>query len=155
LKRKYFVGGGAFGTIVVAFAGMLSAHSLCGCSSLEAKMQSLGASPMSDPVEFRTKLLDFIPPGSSTHEMFYSLGALALGHGIRNPKDMATDSWRSEFSDRTERRCTSRESRMSCRFLLETQWWGYNHRGFDIHFEVDQKQRIKDLTVAPFSAWSL
>jgi hypothetical protein len=51
------------------------------------------------------------------------------------------------------KRCAVKSAELTCRFLVEEEWWALKKTGFDIHASLDASNLLKDLRVVPFSEW--
>lgn len=150
-KNAIFASGLLGLPLVIAFAGLMSAHSLCACTSVEENLVYLvGASPIRDPDEFRVRLMAKLPRGSTTDEMYLVLGSLARGHQAVEPGE---HNLRYEILEHMKQRCVTNTGELSCRFVLAKRWWGYNEIGFYLNGALDGVNRLKDVRVSPYSVW--
>jgi hypothetical protein len=149
--RKAIAAGGIGASVVIALSVLLSARTLCACTSVEENLQyAIGVSPIRDPDSFRVSLLKKLPPGASLDEAYLLLGASAVG--FQDPKDIDPED-RSRVMQSMQKKCVKDTTGVECRVLLETKWLGFNEVGFGLHLGLDDANRLTDLRLYPYSVW--
>ncbi len=151
--------------MLVVLVGFMTSHSLCACISLEHLWRnSIGVSPRSDPKEFSESLLKVLRPGSTMDDIYLTLYAASSGgkltpEGLENmrKREHSVDAGVQEMylkgMDRFKRKCKSIPGELKCHFVLEKNWFNYNEVGFDLHVALDGADRLKGLSMSPFSIW--
>jgi hypothetical protein len=145
MTKKTTIAGGIAGlSTIIALTGILSVKTLCACTDANTNWSlglGGGAQPMKDdPDLVRGKLLERLPLGSSISEINKFLAF------------MTVDGDREKGTYR-EGLCVKTPVRLSCKFPVKVEWWGYHRTGFNVYFMLDGKDRLTDARISPYSNW--